>query len=148
MDQADQLPELTPAPEPKSGFPALLATLLAIVAVLGLGVGLTAYGLYQLSSRRSKADSKSRTQKTGSGRTQPRPAARPKPAQIATPAQRKEIARLIDQLGSAHYTERSAAHQRLLQIGPPARDQLEAARDHEDQEVRWRVISILEKIKR
>lgn len=52
-------------------------------------------------------------------------------------------ARLVEELGSDDFTEREAAEARLRELGPAAREALEAARDHEDIEVRSRVRQLL-----
>ena len=50
----------------------------------------------------------------------------------------RRIARLIDQLGSLDFAEREAAHRSLLEIGPPAVEQLKQARDSDDAEIAGR----------
>lgn len=51
--------------------------------------------------------------------------------------------RLVEELGSDDFFEREAAEARLRELGSAAREALEAARDHEDLEVRARVRDLL-----
>ncbi len=141
MDQADQ-PQQLSEPKTTGSKSWLLLTLIVLFSFLGLGVGLTAYGLYQLLG------GDSRPLPTPLGARPPNPS-RPhkqspsRPTPPSTPEQRKQIAELIRQLGDGKYAVRSAAHHKLIEIGEPAREMLEGARNHEDSEVRWRVRRII-----
>src|SRR4029450_2634349 len=76
-------------------------------------------------------------------------AAGPVAAQQGDDARSREVARLIDQLGSEDFAIRERAGKRLLEIGEDAFDAVnEAARSAKDAEVRFRAVELLGSLKR
>jgi hypothetical protein len=69
-------------------------------------------------------------------------------AEPAGSADRRDVARLIAELGSKHYRARQAAAQALERLGEPALALLQQAREADDPEVRHRAEQLIEQIKR
>jgi hypothetical protein len=63
------------------------------------------------------------------------------------PAATPRVARLVEQLGSARYSERAAATSELAKLGSSVRDHLEAASQSADPEVRMRAGDLLAQIR-
>lgn len=70
----------------------------------------------------------------------------PSEAHAAEPREPVELARLVERLGSAAYTEREAAEAELARLGPDAKDSLVAALASPDVEVRIRARKLLERV--
>ncbi len=60
--------------------------------------------------------------------------------------QERDVQELIEQLGSAKFQEREQAFDRLKEMQSAVRAELEAAADHADPEVRWRVAQLLDRL--
>ena len=61
----------------------------------------------------------------------------------ATALMDEEIPALIEKLGDRSWKVREAAEEKLISLAEQAREALEAALDHEDAEIRWRVEKLL-----
>lgn len=64
----------------------------------------------------------------------------------ADPEIKKRIGALITQLGDTNYSNRMAAKQELLQLGPTAIPELTAQKSHQDAEIAFRIEELLEEI--
>jgi regulator of sirC expression with transglutaminase-like and TPR domain len=67
-------------------------------------------------------------------------------AQEANVREQGQVARLIRLLDSDRFEDRERAARRLLEIGLPAVEALQAARSHRSAEVRWRARSLVESL--
>jgi hypothetical protein len=69
-------------------------------------------------------------------------------AEPAAPVDRRDVARLIAELGSKHYKARQAATQALERLGESALALLQEAKEAENPEIRHRAEQLVEQIKR
>lgn len=155
MGEADRPGPVSGGERPEPREPSPFLGVIGMFAFVFLGMGLTGYGLYRLASefgpssrpgsRPARARPSPGAPSSGTQDREPEHAPARPPVKL-TPELKREIERLIADLGDNHYKTREKAEKELLAIGEAARPQLEAHRSHIDPEVRFRVQKVLERL--